>query len=84
MANRTLFTARRPSRSRHERAPLVVTQEPPVGEHADDRDCVTGSGPDFGEWAPRTGRSLAVPDQLAELCLAFEIRQNMPRNISEP
>ena len=25
-----------------------------------------------------TGRSLAVPDQLAELCLAFEIRQNMP------
>ena len=26
----------------------------------------------------RTGRSLAVPDQLAELCLAFEIRQNMP------
>jgi hypothetical protein len=26
----------------------------------------------------RTGRSLAVPDQLAELCLAFEIRENMP------
>jgi len=26
-----------------------------------------------------TGRSLAVPDQLAELCLAFEVRQNMPR-----
>jgi hypothetical protein len=26
----------------------------------------------------RTGRSLAVPDQLAELCLAFEVRQNMP------
>ena len=26
----------------------------------------------------RTGRSLTVPDQLAELCLAFEIRQNMP------
>ena len=25
-----------------------------------------------------TGRSLAVPDQLAELCLAFEIRRNMP------
>jgi hypothetical protein len=25
-----------------------------------------------------TGRSLAVPDQLAELCLAFEVRQNMP------
>ena len=25
-----------------------------------------------------TGRSLAVPDQLAELCLAFEIRKNMP------
>src|SRR5271163_335937 len=25
----------------------------------------------------RTGRSLAVPDQLAELCLAFEIRQNV-------
>jgi hypothetical protein len=25
----------------------------------------------------RTGRSLAVPDQLAELCLAFEIRQNI-------
>jgi hypothetical protein len=26
----------------------------------------------------RTGRSLAVPDQLAELCLACEIRENMP------
>jgi hypothetical protein len=26
----------------------------------------------------RTGRSLAVPDQLAELCLAFEVRENMP------
>jgi DNA-binding PucR family transcriptional regulator len=26
----------------------------------------------------RTGRSLAVPDQLAELCLAFEIRENIP------
>jgi DNA-binding PucR family transcriptional regulator len=26
----------------------------------------------------RTGRSLTVPDQLAELCLAFEVRQNMP------
>jgi DNA-binding PucR family transcriptional regulator len=26
----------------------------------------------------RTGRSLAVPDQLAELCLASEIRENMP------
>jgi hypothetical protein len=26
----------------------------------------------------QTGRSLAVPNQLAELCLAFEIRQNMP------
>jgi PucR C-terminal helix-turn-helix domain/GGDEF-like domain len=26
----------------------------------------------------RTGRSLAVPEQLAELCLAFEIRENMP------
>jgi hypothetical protein len=25
-----------------------------------------------------SGRSLAAPDQLAELCLAFEIRQNMP------
>ncbi len=25
-----------------------------------------------------TGRSLAVPDQLAELCLAFEVRENMP------
>ena len=26
----------------------------------------------------RTGRSLAVPDQLAELCLAFAVRENMP------
>jgi PucR C-terminal helix-turn-helix domain/GGDEF-like domain len=26
----------------------------------------------------RTGRSLAVPDELAELCLAFEIRENIP------
>jgi PucR C-terminal helix-turn-helix domain/GGDEF-like domain len=26
----------------------------------------------------RTGRSLAVPDELAELCLAFEIRENLP------
>ena len=26
----------------------------------------------------RTGCSLAVPDELAELCLAFEIRQNLP------
>jgi hypothetical protein len=26
----------------------------------------------------RTGRSLAVPDQLAELCLALEVRENMP------
>ncbi len=26
----------------------------------------------------RTDRSLAVPDQLAELCLAFEVRENMP------
>ena len=26
----------------------------------------------------RTGRSLAVPDELAELCLACEIRENMP------
>jgi DNA-binding PucR family transcriptional regulator len=26
----------------------------------------------------RTGRSLGVPEQLAELCLAFEIRENMP------
>ena len=26
----------------------------------------------------RTGRSLAVPDQLAELCLACEIRENIP------
>jgi hypothetical protein len=25
-----------------------------------------------------TGRSLAVPDELAELCLAFEVRENMP------
>jgi PucR C-terminal helix-turn-helix domain/GGDEF-like domain len=25
----------------------------------------------------RTGRSIAVPDQLAELCLAFEIRENI-------
>jgi DNA-binding PucR family transcriptional regulator len=25
-----------------------------------------------------TGRSLAVPDELAELCLACEIRENMP------
>jgi DNA-binding PucR family transcriptional regulator len=24
----------------------------------------------------QTGRSLGVPNQLAELCLAFEIRQN--------
>jgi hypothetical protein len=28
----------------------------------------------------RTGRSLAVPDQLAELCLAYEIRENMPKS----
>jgi len=26
----------------------------------------------------RTGRSLAVPNQLAELCLAFAVRENMP------
>ena len=26
----------------------------------------------------RTGRSLAVPDELAEMCLACEIRENMP------
>jgi PucR C-terminal helix-turn-helix domain/GGDEF-like domain len=26
----------------------------------------------------RTGRSLAVPDELAEMCLAFEVRENMP------
>ena len=26
----------------------------------------------------RTGRSLTVPDELAELCLACEIRENMP------
>jgi sugar diacid utilization regulator len=26
----------------------------------------------------RTGRSFAVPDELAELCLAFEVRENMP------
>jgi len=25
-----------------------------------------------------TGRSLAVPDELAEMCLAFEVRENMP------
>jgi DNA-binding PucR family transcriptional regulator len=25
-----------------------------------------------------TGRSLAVPDELAELCPAFEVRENMP------
>jgi DNA-binding PucR family transcriptional regulator len=24
------------------------------------------------------GRSLAVPDELAEICLAFEVRENMP------
>jgi hypothetical protein len=26
----------------------------------------------------RTGRSLAVPDDIAEMCLAFEVRENMP------
>jgi hypothetical protein len=26
----------------------------------------------------QTGRSLAVPDELAEMCLAFEVRENMP------
>ena len=25
-----------------------------------------------------TGRSLAAPDELAEMCLAFEVRENMP------
>jgi hypothetical protein len=25
-----------------------------------------------------TGRSLGVPDELAEMCLAFEVRENMP------
>src|ERR1700691_6013044 len=91
MANRTLLTAWRPSRARHGRTSPVVTREPfalKYLEAAADFDTspavATYCHPNtvrhrLRRIKARTGRSLAIPDQLAELRLAFEIRQTGPQ-----